>query len=142
MLFGWNRLLGQSAFHEHHTKVLWHTNRNHLAWRHKLTTAWHKKIVFGTNYYSFVFFNKLAWFQLGVNLYTKKLVGTKLARIQICQIYLWHDENMECTLAVWYCFNYCSVLLAHQKIKEQKMQWAIFICLFLIWILWLRLGRM
>jgi len=35
---------------------------------------------------------------LGVNLYTKKMVGAKLAWKQTCQIYLQHDKIMERTL--------------------------------------------
>jgi len=57
-----------------------------------------KKFVFGANYCNFSFLIILCDFQLSVNLYTKKVVGTKLAWKQTCQIYLWHDKNMECTL--------------------------------------------
>jgi len=94
-----NFLMAQSAFHEHRTEVLWRTNWNHLVWQHKLITAWRKKFVFGAKYYSFSFFNNFAWFQFGVNLYTKKMVGARLACKQSCQIYLRRDESMECTLA-------------------------------------------
>jgi len=36
----------------------------------------------------------------------KYMVGAKLAWKQTCQIYLWHDKNMECTLVHNWPTNY------------------------------------
>jgi len=40
----------------------------------------------------------------------KKVVGTKLAWKQTCQIFLWGDENLECTLVTTEpcIFDYCA----------------------------------